>query len=337
MKRGIVLLWLAMPLAGCESNPAPEPTHQPAAVQSSVAPVSVAPQASAAPTEASIAELRDPIAQVSVRRARELIWNDAADLTPLSSHDAVKTGPSSSAVVKFNDQSQLKVGESSIVVVVDKRSSEKSDQSKVDLPQGKVHGHLKRQGDRDVEMEVRTSRGWIVASTRSQSGAAAEPAFKIEVSPKGRLEVTSETGTLTVKTRDHEQVLRPHEKLAVKEPPTPPSPDANLDQLPEVAETELKVALVRESKPIADVFKILKPASHAVIGSESVTIQGKLTGKLKAYVNGAEITPSSGGGFAVPVRLVPGANTVTFQIIGPGPDDVRYESLELVRGTAPGP
>ena len=364
----LFLVWISRHEWRGEHRDAPEPST---AVTG--APEHARPSVLPSPAPSPIATLIEPFTDVQIRRAQELIWKEGADRAPLANRDAVKTGKSSGAIIRFNDRSELKVSEQSMVIVAENRKIPgKGDQSKVNLPSGKVGGRLKRQGDHDVEMEVRTARGWIYATTRGKKGSpGTEPIFQVEMSPKGRLEVKSEEGDLMIWTKDRKQMIHPHEVFLVKEPSTPPT-EVDYETLPDVPDADMKLsheqpesaqkarpkAPTKRPRPLpgneeaaqedssndtnlgppkvfkakeVDAFRILSPPDRSETDSENVTIEGRLTGRLKAYLNGDEIHAKPDGGFSTPVHLASGKNILNFEVKGPGKDDVHYESLELTR------
>src|SRR4051812_15646828 len=65
-----------------------------------------------------IAYLHHAVMEVQIRRSGDLAWETPKDLAKLANHDAVKTGPHSSATVQFFDETNLNIGEKSMIIVM---------------------------------------------------------------------------------------------------------------------------------------------------------------------------------------------------------------------------
>jgi hypothetical protein len=294
----------------------------------------------------TVATLLDPSADVHVRGSRELIWKPATDRMPLADKDAVKTGKSSSAWVRFNDLTRLKLDELSMMIVVGHGAHAVSNQSSVALPSGTVDGKLDPDPERPVELEVRTARGWIRASTRAGKHSATK--FRVALDPKGALEVRNDAGDIKVVTKGHEQALKAHEVFSAQPAPGEPAPGEpaptsdTFAEPPAVEPASIKVAADPKYEPPTAApaappkrFQILKPSPRAVVQGESVTVEGLLAPHLKAFLNGVEVKAGENGHFSIPFHLNPGVNVLTFQIIGKagdsGDEQVQYQTLEVTR------
>lgn len=179
--------------------------------------------------------------EVKVRRSQELGWVAAFNGLRLYNHDAVKTGPGGGATISFNDSTQLRVEAESMVIVLDTGLKVGTRESAVLVPEGKVHGSVRKNLERPVELVVRTSRGWIHADSKTDNKEGS--AFRASVSPGEGLKVRSESGDVKLMAQGRERVLQPKEELRVA--PTQAGGEAAADaekgvssDLPELSDAE---------------------------------------------------------------------------------------------------
>lgn len=187
-----------------------------------------------------VAYLHQSAVDVKVRRSGELLWAPAMGLTKLYSHDAVKTGEASSAIIQFYDETTLSLGENSMVIVLEAQSKPQNRTSAVALPSGTIYGQLDRNVDRPLEVTIRTSRGWVKASSVINSGTATR--FRTSATESGILKVTHEAGNVSFLSKDRERPLKPHETLTVGGGGAPAADAQYMSQLPVVAEGDVKAS-----------------------------------------------------------------------------------------------
>jgi hypothetical protein len=177
-----------------------------------------------------VGHLYGAVGDVQVRRAGNLAWEPARTSLKLFGRDAVKTGSGSGAVVQFNDETLLSVQENSLVIVVAAPPQGKTRSSALDLPSGTVLGKVGRNVDRPLEVTIRTSRGWIRASsvTRDKRGSV----FNASVSASEGLHLEKSSGEISLVTKERSHPLKDGERIRIA--PAPPGSAENPDQPPSV-------------------------------------------------------------------------------------------------------
>lgn len=277
---------------------------------------------------AGVATLREVKAEVSHRRAQELVWNPAAEGAGLSNYDSVRTGPASGAILRFENQTSVRLQERTLMIVL---AREEETRSVVALPRGKVDGRLPADSEQPLQLTVRTTRGWITASNRGEDGRPAEVRFAAEVQPDGAVVVRNEAAPIQLVSQTGTQRIDRQQELALKAQPGGRSGE-DLEAFrapPPLAAADIQ--LRSHSGAPVDVFKLLEPAHKAVVTTERIRVAGEIKGRLKVYLNGEDIPVREDGTFSREVPLNRGLNLLTFQVVGPREVDVRMITREVTR------
>ncbi|MCC7442488.1 MAG: FecR domain-containing protein [Bdellovibrionales bacterium] len=297
-----------------------------------------------------IADLREPRQDVKVRRAHQMAWNDAPDGSGLQSYDAVRTGAASSGLIRYTDESVLRLGENTMIIVVDREQKKGSGEtSVVALPSGTVEGRIDSNSERKIDIEVRTPRGWIKASNRTADGRPNPFRFKTAMGDDGAVQVTADSGEVKFVAKGIEKSVTRDQALSLPAVPGYQAPDKSkgnkelTDQaFKELPDFQLRVWNTGErqiwetaAEPGVDLFLIKEPRDRVMVSDEVITVRGELSGRVRAYLLDTPIQPDSQGRFAVAVRLERGANSLEFRITTPGPggkgETTQAELLTVIR------
>jgi len=316
-----------------------------------------------------IATLQKMVRDVKSRRANKFIWVPAREKMGLGNRDAVMTGEGSTGDIRFNDSTNLHLKEKTMVIVLDKQEKKAIIRSVVALPRGDVDGQLKDNTEKQVELVIRTRRGWITAKNKTKSGKGRKVKFRASVSPNGEVKIRNEGDAITFKTKHQERIVPAKKTVIIAAPfvplpeikkkregqglelPPEPAVAEDFEQLPEVEKQEWKVVEeepeeeneeevlasipeVKERKvvkPVIHRFVLKSPKEKLVVTKPALTVEGEIFGDLEVYLMGELLKPNENGKFSKAVALNLGINTLTFQIIGPGKNQVRYETRDVIR------
>ena len=278
------------------------------------------------PAPLSVAVLRNVVADVRHRKSTELIWNSASDSLPLANYDSVKTGSHARATILFNDSASMEVAEESLVTVLNHQASPDFERADVTLPRGRVQGKIKPGGRKVTEIEIRTHRGWIKASS-SANGAGATFTTTIEKDGAKRVDNSGGSSELKITSAQGEYPVKPRQIIRVK---AGGNASENLEQPPSVPASEVSVETPAAETP-TESLELLEPADQASTSEPDMRVAGRLHGKLRVFLNGKPIKVEGDGSFSQRVALIPGMNLLTFQVIGHEKGKIQYVTREVYR------
>jgi hypothetical protein len=195
--------------------------------------------------------------------------------------------------------------------------------------------------------------------TENESGQDDPVSFTAEISPGGQVKVSNQGLKLEFQTKEKTVEIEPEQTLLVEsdqeeekveefdldalmesgvklselvEPPSEPKKKQSLIVMAtkEVPKFEARQKR-REVATRVDLFKILSPKSGVVVSEKRITIEGTLLGQLKVFEGKERLKADELGKFKLERELALGVNTFTFQVVGPGANQIRYESVEIIR------
>lgn len=297
------------------------------------------------PTETSnafVANLENPIADVKIRRAKEFIWNKGQMHAELANYDAVKTGSASMSDIFYKDSTQINVHENTMVIILERHETPHTTQTEVALNIGHLQGRLNQDPSVSQTLIIKTARGWIRASNRTTDGKKSSVMFRASILENRTLEIKANTGRIQLLAQGKEREIP--EKSTLTIPPNPndlqskPTSLNELSEKSEYYETLPKISdqtwnstrIEPDNVPKQEiVFEILNPQNKATIYSERVLISGVVSSGTKVFLKNKLIAQNKDGKFSVEVLLQRGLNIITFQT--ESASGIHYKTLELLR------
>jgi FecR protein len=296
----------------------------------------------AEPQPETVAVLEEKKADVDVRKAHDLAWKPVHAGAELANFDAIRTPKGGAALLKYSDETAVALAENSMVIVLDRQMRQGVEQTVIALNDGSIEGQLSDTTEKKTELIVKTRSGWVKVASKSTSGKAR---FTTSIGRDGRLEVKSEAGSVAVMAKGRERTVGQNESLVLTPPPggaksasnliTSPEEFASMPEIAEQAWAASRVsplgALRKGGAAEVDLFWLSEPAESQVVHAATVRVAGEVAGRLQAYLGDRRIEAGENGKFQLEVPVNPGDNSLKFKIVGPGPNDVRYEIRKVTR------
>ncbi len=301
-----------------------------------------------------VAKLIEMTNQVLVKAHNLVIWKDASEGIGLVSYDAVKTSSDGTAVILFNDFSDIRMSHDTIVIILERKSTPSQEKSVLALSSGELNGQIQRNHKKDqekeIQIEIRTKLGWVQVSNRNQKSENLPIQFKAKVENKegsSGLVASSISGDVVLATFKEKLIIQEGEKIEVVANKISNTHDLGADDFKEllpvtgihILKTDPEVTnvapmnkkLAKKKLASVNTFKINDPQTGLKTNSNSIEITGMISNDLKAYLNGLSIHAEKNGSFKIKQDLKIGLNFLTFQIVGPGKNQIRYSTLEVTR------
>jgi len=266
------------------------------------------------------------VSRVTVRRKRELVWQEAPKDYPLFAFDAVHTDEQATARLSLNNGSQLDMMPSTLVILNPSafNSAEKKDRAIV------RDGHLT--GRTRGELWILTSAALLKLKPKSKTGMAQASITlaegkKIQITlndGQGELirtkEVRGKSVTERIALKANRLLSLPAPKLAEnfgQEPagrewqtgPAVVDTPGEKTKPPKRMPTPSRPVASMEKKPIT--LTIHSPRGYSEVEAESVQVKGRLSGVPKwIRVNGESLQLDGKNEFSIKVPLKLGANPI---------------------------
>jgi hypothetical protein len=180
-----------------------------------------------------LAVLADARGKVQDRPASAFAWVDSRRGMGLGRRHAVQTFDSSGAIVAFDEQNRLELGERSLMILRDRGRREKarSFRASAVMIEGEFLGHLAPGTANPVGLELETDRASYTIDPARQAPAN----FKVDVRADRSTTFSLYEGQASVKTQDGEQSIPPNHSISVDSagrasPPVPLPPTPTLQQ-----------------------------------------------------------------------------------------------------------
>jgi hypothetical protein len=274
------------------------------------------------PAKEAIATLSQKLNEVKIRKAQEEAWQTAELHIPFYSYDSVKTGTESAAQIVFSDQTEIALKENSLLVILEKTSTQNLEESSVTLSEGQIDGRLEKKADRDSQIILKTSRAWIRAKSTDHEKAVE---FSAQLTDKTKIKVQAKTGTLAVLSKQKEESLAPGDSIVIAN--LQPVADANPSELPVAQEPDWNIV---RKKLDPGYFEILTPPNAFKTNESVLKITGTAGADIEIIFRGKKIKVTDEH-FSVSVNLKKGTNILTLQIVNKKLDTVKYQTLEIVQ------
>ena len=301
-----------------------------------------------------VAKLIEMTNQVLVKAHNLVIWKDASEGIELVNYDAVKTSSDGTAVILFNDFSDIRMSHDTIVIILERKSTPSLEKSVLALSSGELNGQIrgkhKKDQEKEIQIEIRTKLGWVQVSNRNQKSENLPIQFKAKIENKDEssgLVVSSISGDVVLATFKEKLIIQEGGKIEVVANKISNPYDLGADDFQEllpatgihiskIAPEVIHVApmnkkLAKKKLASVNTFKINDPQTGFKTNSNSIEITGTISNDLKAYLNGLSIHAEKNGDFKIRQDLKIGLNFLTFQIVGPGKNQIRYSTLEVTR------
>ena len=286
-----------------------------------------------------VAELTRKRSEVLYKRSKTFSWNEAKIETQFANYDAVKTGEGANGIVQFRDSTLLDIDEKSFVIILERAESKETIKNVVALPRGGIKGTIPSNIKKNVELEIRTKRGWIKAHKKIGNPSTS---FQAKVNDYGALEVKNIDSNLKVIFKNEETNIEPGKSIVIegfKEKIINDS--AKIEEFeapPAKANKEKKKIKTIEKKKnnakkvmLKPEFVIDAPTNGASINSERVKLSGRIQGSLEVFYKGKLVKPSKDGIFEMEANLIMGLNIITFQVVDKISNKITYRNIEVVR------
>lgn len=143
------------------------------------------------------AELHELHNSVRSKRAADIAWFPARTGMALFDRDAVQTAEQSSALIRFDSTSSLRLGANSLVVIkrLERDALRRDRHSYLVMIDGELHGQLKAGGDDELQLEVATPAGTARIAARS---GATDTEFRIGIHADQSSTISVFTGSAEV-------------------------------------------------------------------------------------------------------------------------------------------
>lgn len=167
--------------------------------------------------------------RVKNRRADKITWKNAREGMNLYNRDAVQTLSYSSAVIRFDENNHIKLGNNSLIVI---RSMEKDllfneKRSFMVMVDGELSGRIVASKGESVHLEIVTPSAVTRIKTRKQSDGIAE--FKMKITADKSSAITMLHGVAEVVAKDRKVIVETSETVYIP-----------LDSLPVLLKATLK-------------------------------------------------------------------------------------------------
>ena len=120
---------------------------------------------------------------VKSKLANSVAWNNAKMGMDLFSNDAVQTFDRSDAIITFDDENFLELGENTLVMIrrIEEDPFLQERRSLMLIVDGELSGKIAATGDKAINMEIATPAG--IAKIQSDEGSNEEVEFNVRVNP----------------------------------------------------------------------------------------------------------------------------------------------------------
>ncbi|MEL7448537.1 MAG: hypothetical protein AAFN78_04965 [Pseudomonadota bacterium] len=163
----------------------------------------------------SIASIENVRRSVRFRASDSLVWSNAVTGDILYDRDSVQTLDGSGAVIRFNEGSELNVGEQSIVVL--QRGQQDpflaKRRSTIVMVEGTLSGRLAGSSDSDLQLEIEMPNGMLLV--QGEDGGAADSEFRLEINPDDSTSVSLMSGAARIYANGRVVSLNGNEGLVI--------------------------------------------------------------------------------------------------------------------------
>ncbi len=174
-------------------------------------------------TEADLLNTRGVAAVISMtrktvksKRSSSVVWRNAERGMPLFEYDAIQTFKRSAAVIKFDEDSYLRMGPNSLIII--KRLEEdflfREKRSFLVVADGEFQGKFFGSKDKPVYVEIATPNGVARIRTRDIKDGPAE--FKVSINPDKSSTFTVYNGTAVVEAEGEKVRLEANQRTLVE-------------------------------------------------------------------------------------------------------------------------
>lgn len=232
--------------------------------------------------------------EVKSKRAQGIAWTPANAGMELFNRDSVQTLSSSSAVISFDENSSLDMGENSLIIIrgLEEDVATHEKRSVVVIMEGELRGSLASMSTKSSFVEVATPTS--VTRVHSKKGKGKNAEFKISVNPNNSSTVTVLKGQAEVVAQGKKVTVEENYTVTVEKDKAPARPSL-LPIMPKPAfpptgkifffrDLPPKVEFGWDSLGDAEVFRFVlarDPAFQDVVVDERITEFGFVHGNLK--------------------------------------------------------
>ncbi len=246
-------------------------------------------------TETITAILTEYRKTVKHKRANNLAWRPVELELPLYDHDAVQTFRDSSAVITFDSENYLEMGEKSLVIIKSLEHDPifREKRSFLVVVDGEFTGKISGAADSSVQLELTTPTA--VARISSDEGSGKDTEFKIKVNPDNSSSIAVFNGKAEIEAQGQRIILGSNQSTNVGANGAPSAPRSLPDPAILAAPRDSAVFYYRDLPPRVQFrwqaveeaekyhFTVARDAEfHDIIVSERISRPKFVHGNLKS-------------------------------------------------------
>ena len=271
----------------------------------------------------TLAELKSLQAHVTVRREKEMSWQDALLNLPLFRFDAIRTDVKATATVGFVNGSIVNMTEDSLLII--NPGTEITSWDRLLLRKGNLSAQTQK------ELWILTAAALVRMKPKAWAGRA-KMKLAVEEGKKMKVELEEGDGLLLQTTDPGKLENAKPVKLVERKPVVIAAPAVGNDfglnndavswptteKVEEKARTIASLPPPSTTKPVIPPpdFVITSPADYSEVQSASVTLKGRVKGQgaTSLLVNGKSVALEAKQNFSISVPLNLGANAILIQL-----------------------
>lgn len=145
--------------------------------------------------------------KVMAKTKASISWHSAQRGMALRNRDAIQTMKRASALIEFDDEQEVDIGENTLIILrgTEEHLLDDRRRSRLTMVGGELHGKLAPRNGKSAQLVVETPTG--IARFQPDGGKEGEAEFRVKVDPDGQATVIVDKGSANISSNGEEMQL----------------------------------------------------------------------------------------------------------------------------------